>query len=392
MIEFEQFHVMYRLALAALGAGLLCGQSSQSPQELLKEAVTFHQQGKLEEAIRDYDQFLDIYPDAAEVRSNLGAALVATGRYARAIEEYKLAILKKPDPALRLNLALAYYKTDNFADAIVELEKVHEADKDNRQATVLLGDCYLRVDANKKAIELLSPVYDAGPEDPAVEYVLGTALARDGQADRAQKVINPLLSGADSAEKHMLMGTTKFAARDFTNALAELRQAEQMNPELPEVNSYYAQALFASGETEASRKVFEKELARNPNDFQSNVHLGLMMRQEEKYDAAMKYLNRALAARPNDIAVRYQIALVKMAQGKDDPARDELERIVAEAPTFTEAHVSLSIIYFRQKRKEDGNRERAIVQTLNAERQAQQPGAKLTDKAEGKPDSPEVPK
>ena len=95
--------------------------------------MTFHQQGKLEEAIRDYELFLDIYPDAPEVRSNLGAALVATGKYARAIEEYKLALMKKSDPKLQLNLALAYYKTDDFADAIVELEKVRAVDKDNRQ-------------------------------------------------------------------------------------------------------------------------------------------------------------------------------------------------------------------------------------------------------------------
>jgi len=373
---------MYRLALAALGAGLLCGQSSQSPQELLKEAVTFHQQGKLEDAIRDYDLFLDLYPDAAEVRSNLGAALVATGRYARAIDEYKLALLKNSTPKLHLNLALAYYKTEDFRYAIAELEIVHGVDKDNAQATLLLADSYVRMGENKKAIDLLTPLYDAGQQDQGLVYVFGTALARDGQADRAQTVINPLLSGPDTAEKHMLMGTTKFGARDYTNALTELKQAEEMNPELPEVNSYYAQALFASGETEASRKIFEKELARNPNDFQSNVHLGLMLRQEEKYDEAMKYLKTALASRPGDVAVRYQIALVKMAQGKDDPARDELERIVAEAPTFTEAHVSLSIIYFRQKRKEDGNRERAIVQKLNAERQSEQPGAKLTDKTE----------
>jgi tetratricopeptide (TPR) repeat protein len=235
---------------------------------------------------------------------------------------------------------------------------------------------------NKKAIDLLTPLYDGNPTDSAVEYVLGMALARDKQVDRAQQVINPLLSGPDSAEKHMLMGTTMFGARDYSNALAQLRQAAEMNPDLPEVNSFYAQALFSSGQTEASRAVFEKELARNPYDFQANVHLGLMARQEEKYDTAMTYLNRALAARPGDVAVRYQIALVKMALGKDDVARTEIERIVAEEPTFTEAHVSLSILYFRAKRKEDGNRERAIVQKLNAERQAEQPGAKLTDKTE----------
>src|SRR5690348_12225253 len=103
---------MYRLGLAVWAASLLSGpivslaQTNQSPQDLLKEAVTFHQQGKLEQAIRDYELFLDLYPDAPEVRSNLGAALVATGKYARAIEEYKLALMKKPDPKLRLNLAL----------------------------------------------------------------------------------------------------------------------------------------------------------------------------------------------------------------------------------------------------------------------------------------------
>jgi tetratricopeptide (TPR) repeat protein len=375
--------VMYRFALGALGAGLLCSQISlraqgkQSPQEMLRDAVTFQQQGKLEEAIRDYELFLDIYPDAPEVRSNLGAALVATGKYARAIEEYKLALMKKSDPKLRLNLALAYYKTDNFADAIVELEKVQAGDKDNRQVQTLLGDCYVHRGENKKAIDLLWPVYVASASDLAVDYVLGTALARDGQADLAEKVINPIMAGQDSAEKHMLLGTAKFGARDYQGALEDFRKAAEMNPDLAEVNSYYGQALFSNGHTEESKAIFERELARNPNDFQSNVHLGLLLKQEQKYDDALKFLKRAQASRPGDVAVRYQIALVKMAQGKDLVALDELEEIVSQSPKFLEAHVSLSTLYYRLKRKAEGNREREIVQRLTAERQAQQPAAQL---------------
>jgi hypothetical protein len=37
--------------------------------------------------------------------------------------------------------------------------------------------------------------------------------------------------------------------------------------------------------------------------------------------------------------------------------------------------VTLATIYYRLKRKEDGDRERAIVQKLNAEQQAKEPGA-----------------
>jgi tetratricopeptide (TPR) repeat protein len=220
-------------------------------------------------------------------------------------------------------------------------------------------------------------VFQASSSDLAVDYVLGTALARDGQADLAQRVINPLMEGPDSAEKHMLLGTAKFAARDYPGALVDLRKAAEMNPNLPEVNSYYAQALFSNGHTEESKAFFEKELTHNPNDFQSNVHIGLLLKQDQKYDDSLKFLKRALASRPGDVAVRYQIALAKMAQGKDEVALDELEQIVSESPKFLEAHVTLSTLYYRLKRKADGNREREIVQRLTAERQAQQPAARL---------------
>ena len=375
--------VMYRFGWAMFAAGILLGQSeprtqaSQSPQELLKEAVTFHQQGKLEEAIRDYELFLDVYPDAPEVRSNLGAALAATGKYARAIEEYKLALMKKSEPKLHLNLALAYYKTDDFGNAIGELEKVRAAEPDNRQVQTLLADSYVHTGENKKAIDVLWPVYVGNSGDLAIDYVLGTALARDGQAELAQRVINPLMAGPDSAEKHMLLGTAKFAAHDYPGALDDFHKAVEMKPDMPEVNSYYGQALFSNGHTEESKEYFEKELAHNPNDFQSNVHVGLLLKQDQKYDDALKFLKRALAGRPGDVAVRYQIALVKMAQGKEQVALDEMEEIVSESPKFLEAHVSLSTLYYRLKRKEDGNRERQIVEKLTAERQAKEPAAQL---------------
>lgn len=355
-------------------ASMLYGQAQPSPESLLKEALAFHQQGKFADAIRDYDLFLDMYPDNPGVRSNLGAALAASGNYARAIEEYKLALLKTQEPQVRLNLALAYYKSTDYRHAAEELENVHAADPANRQATMLLADCKVHTGDYGAAIALLDPLHVANPDDTGVDYILGTALVRDGQLVAAQRVINPLLSGPDSAEKRLLLGMTKFAARDFAGAREDLKAAVEMNPNLPDVNVSYALALFSTGETAESRQYFERELKHNPNDFESNLRLGMLLRvDDQKYPEALPYLNRALAARPGDPAVRYQIALVKMAQGNLEVAQRELEDIVGKAPTFTEAHVSLATVYFRQNRREDGNRERAIVKKLNEEQQARQP-------------------
>jgi hypothetical protein len=60
-----------------------------------------------------------------------------------------------------------------------------------------------------------------------------------------------------------------------------------------------------------------------------------------------------------------------------EDARNQLEGIVKESPNFTEAHVTLATVYYRLKRKADGDRERAIVQKLNDEAQEKQPGANV---------------
>jgi Flp pilus assembly protein TadD len=149
-----------------------------------------------------------------------------------------------------------------------------------------------------------------------------------------------------------------------------------LNPNLPDVHVMYAQALHFTGDTDQSDKEFKTELEHNPYSFEANLQLGANAREQRNFDDAQKYFSRALETRPGDPGVRYQLALIALDQGKTDEARRGLESLVKESPQFTEAHVSLSIVYYRLKRPEDGKRERDIVQKLTAEAQAKQPGAK----------------
>ncbi len=105
-----------------------------------------------------------------------------------------------------------------------------------------------------------------------------------------------------------------------------------------------------------------------PNNFESNLRLGVIFRNDENYDAALKYLHRALQIRPADPGVRYQIASIEVSRDQLDAACRDLEALVKDSPDFMEAHVSLATVYFRQKRKADGERERAIYAKLNAQR------------------------
>jgi tetratricopeptide (TPR) repeat protein len=377
LLVCAMMRMLYGFSFLGLSAGLSIGQTQRAPGDLLKEAASLHRAGQLEQAIEDYRLFLEEYPDVAPVRSDLGAALAGAGRYEEAIAEYKRALQLKPLPQVRLNLALAYYKTAKLSLAVTELKKVREEMPGDLRPAMLEADCDLRLGENKKVIEVLTPLQQTNGDDLAILYMLGTALVRDGQAEKGQVLIDRILKNGDSAEARLLLGTTKLMGNDFSGALVDLQRAVELNPNLPEVYSYYGTALLSTGDQAGAQEAFEHALRDDPNNFDANLRMGMLLRKDERNDEALKYIRHALEIRPGDLGVRYQIASIELSVGHVEAARSHLESLVEEAPNFTEAHVSLATAYYREKRKADGDRERAIVEKLNGEKQGNEKGVKV---------------
>src|ERR1700730_18039887 len=135
----RKFTVVLILSIGAIAR-------AQTPQELFQDAIQKQQAGDLEGAVAGYKQFLKLHPEATAIHSNLGAALAGLGRFEEAVPEYKIAL--RQSPALvgaRLHLALVHYKMGRIQEAATELTRVHAEDAGNQQATLLLGDCYLRM-------------------------------------------------------------------------------------------------------------------------------------------------------------------------------------------------------------------------------------------------------
>ena len=373
--------LFYILILSAI----LRAQSPQiSPQQLVNDAMQKQKAGDLAGAVAGYKQFLKLHPEATPIHTNLGVALAGLGRYEEAVAEYKIALKQSPTfPAARLNLALAYYKMGYISEASTQLVRVHREEPTNMQATTLLGDCYLRMGENKETITLLEPLSNAHPDDLAIAYMLGTALLRDKQRQKGAAVIDRILRNGDSAESHLLLGMTKFEAMEYPEAIADLTKAAEINPELPDVYSYLGQAQMASGDMKAAREAFEKELISNPNDFESNVRLAVLLKEDGNYERAQQLLKRALLVRPDDPGALYQVGATYLAAGDLNRALPALQRVVKNYPNFLEPHVSLAQVYYRLKRKEEGDHEREIVQKLKAQQDAEQ--SKVKGQAEQRP-------
>jgi tetratricopeptide (TPR) repeat protein len=288
----------------ALWVAVLSGQTAPRSGCALDRALQFHQSGDYPAAIREYQACIAAEPDRFEARSNLGAVLAKEGRYQEAIEQYRAALKIAPAAAaarLHFNLALSYYKSFQIPEAAAEFEELHRSQPADSNTTLLLADCRLRTGEFQKAIELLLPVESAQPDQPALDYILGMALIRDGRVDEGQRRVDRILGHGESAEGHLLLGVALFTAGNFPAALKEFGKSESLNPELASLHSYYGQALLFTGDANGAAREFRKELALNPNDFDANLQLASIFSQRGQTAEARPLLERAVQVRPGSV-------------------------------------------------------------------------------------------
>jgi tetratricopeptide (TPR) repeat protein len=332
-------------------------QAERDFQRLFVRALELQKAGDVLGAIDTYKAALTLVPGQPDALSNLGAAYVRLGQYDDAIAQYETALKNDSTNAtVRLNLALAYYKSARPSEAIAHLKRVVASDPEAKGAYLVLADCYLQTGQDQEVISLLKPREQMFPGDMAYAFLLGTALLHLDNVAEGQIYVDRVFGGGESAEAH-------------------LEAAIKLNPKLPTVHALHGRTLRSLGDPDAAERAFRRELDLNVNDFDANLHMGNLRKDAQRFAEASTYLERAVTIRPANVNARRLLATVRLQTGRNEEAVELLEAIVKEVPDLVEAHVQLATAYNRLQRKEEAERERSIIDRLNAEAQKKQAGS-----------------
>jgi tetratricopeptide (TPR) repeat protein len=366
---------MWLAALLLLAAGAATAQPS-SPEQLFRDAVEAQQKGDDALAIRKYQELLKLHPEVVEARANLGAALARLGRFDEAIDQYRAALAKNAgNSALRLNLALAYYKKGSLRDASEHLNALHRADPANVRLATLLADCEARLGRDDQVIAVLKPVEAAHPDDLAVAWLLGSALIRTGHRRDGMERVEKVAKQGNSPEAFLLAGQTALKMNQFERARDYADAAQRLNPKLPGVLTLRGTVLTYLGDNPGAIAVLRKAIEADPNDFEAQLSLGAVLHTERDLEGAKQHLSRALELNPASNLARYEWARIERTVGQVEAAVKDFEKVVHDDPSWAQPHVELAALYFRLDRPQDGERERAIFDRLNAEQQKREQSA-----------------
>ena len=139
----------------------------------------YYKEGKLSEALADFQAATQICPDFDNLHSTLATIAMKQARFPDAEREYRKAAEIDPDDANHhYNLGICLLKQSKSDDAVQELKKAVVLEPAYEPAWTNLGAAYLAKDKNELAREALEKAVAADPESAPAHYNLGLSLER----------------------------------------------------------------------------------------------------------------------------------------------------------------------------------------------------------------------
>ena len=259
--------------------------------------------GRIDEAMRRFDRFIDVYNGAG---GGLSARdLVAVGRAVRQ--------LGRSDPNL-------------FQDALRAFDEAAAADPGWPEPKVRAGELFLEKYQSPEAQAEFDAVLASNPQHPGALLGKAKALVFDGSGE-AREVIDRLLElNPNDVEARALLATVHLTNEGYAEARTEAETALDVNPRSLLALTALAGVHMLADEPTDFERVRDRALAVNPRYAALDVGLAELAVQTRRYDDAVE---RAAAAVALDSASWKAWGLLGMNElrvGEIERGRENLER------------------------------------------------------------------
>jgi tetratricopeptide (TPR) repeat protein len=347
--------------------------AAADPAQLFQAGQDALNQGRLDEAERDFRQVLAANPEIGGAYANLGVVYMRRKQWVKALETLRKAEHRMPAVAgIRLDIGLVYYRQSEFLKAIPLFESVVRDQPDAIQPRHLLGLCYFFTERWADAANTLEPLWAQESGQLSYLYVLSIAAHRAQQTSLDDKATLQLIKiGDGSPEFHLFMGKAHLNLDQYDMALADFQEAAAANPKLTFVHFNLGLTYLKKQDYERARDEFLKDAVVEPDLALNYDELGDVYSLLQQDHAAEKNYLEALRRDPR--LVNSYVGLTKIYQ-REQKYSQALKAIDAAGkldPRRTDLHYLRGQVLIHLGRKEEGKKELESAVRIDNERRAE---------------------
>jgi len=369
----------------------------------LSEGVQLLESGKLREAQKWLNLFIDNNPKHSEALSLLSRILLLEKKDSEAEKVLLEAKLIDPElPSIYRNQARLLLKKSNPKEALEKIKLAVKKSPKDPENLLILANCLV---ANKRVNEAIIIIDDIieSKKDYAEAYA-SRALIRFRNNDRNGAIADAKISL--SLKPHLaqiwsLLGSIYYQNNNFTDAINALKNAHKIEPEnitfmnqLGEflklnnnvneaivilkravelspknVSSWtnLGSAFHKNKNIKEAKKSYQNALNIEPQSSLILSNLGKISFESNEFEIALKYFKKALEIEPNLAETNYNLGNILQNLGKFTDAIKSYSKAIALKPNYFEAYNNMGNTLKELGKLEDAeiNYKKAIVLNPN---------------------------
>jgi tetratricopeptide (TPR) repeat protein len=286
----------------------------------------------------------------AELLYGLGSAIGLDEGPELSAAYLRLASYLDPDEAL-ITIAIgdAFQGSERCLDAIEIYDAVPAGSRLRRNADLAIGSCLQILERYDDAIRYFVRLVDADPDDAEAAVQLGNVYRADDRFIEAADAYSRALAATEGADTedwriYYFRGVSLERSRRWQEAEGDFKKALQLNPEQPQVLNYLGYSWVDQGlNLDEALSLIKKAVDARPNDGYIVDSLGWAYYRLGRFDEAVTTLETAVQLRAEDSVIndhlgdaywrvgRKREAMFQWAHARDlEPEDDELPVILAK--------------------------------------------------------------
>jgi len=214
------------------------------------------------------------------------------------------------------------------------------------------------------AAEQAQEILKVAPGHPMASLLLGSARRMAGDAPGAVTTLQHLAAGQPKwAKAHYEWGLALADAGRPEDALAALRRAVQLKPNMPDAWRAIGDQFILTGDTRRADAAYAQHIQASTQDPRLLVPASALV--EGRIAEAEHLLRTHLKTFPTDVAAIRMLAEVAARLGRNSDAESLLESCLELAPSFTPARHQYAIILYRLNKSVAALRELGELEKLD---------------------------
>lgn len=287
---------------------------------------------------------------------DLGGLYEIENKNDQAIETYKKYSAMHPARLdIKLRLAKAYLRTQNFSEASAILEEVYRQDSSNREVRFTLGLSYFFENENvDKAIQEFSSILDEDPKDERARYFLASSYEEKKLYDQAMEEFQKIPADSELYDDALIhMATILKKTGKPEQAIAMITEGIKESDKEPGLYAFLSSLYQDEKKLKEAEDITKKGLSFFPESPDLHYRLGAVYEAMNRFPESIKEMEEVLKLDSNHADAMNFIGYSYVERGIN---LDKAEELINKAHNLKprSGHIidSLGWLYFRQNKNE----------------------------------------